>query len=138
MMVDLAPGMPPLPEFISAENERRKFMTKNDPLPDIVRCSWYPVRCCCQPHKIFGFLKLPDSSKSTHTIADRSGSEHIVELRPIRELRRVDDPQTAGAYVDAVYDAVCSDEERAVYSDDRPIEFWRTISGFVEVVSRRT
>jgi hypothetical protein len=82
---------------------------------------WFAVRCCCQPRSIMGFVlaSAPDGVRVL-TVTDAIGDQHRVSLERI---------------------ATCADfnglsvvsDELAVYSDDRPIEFWRTIHGFVEV-----
>lgn len=89
--------------------------------------AWYAVRCCCEPLKIFGFLLL-DGRQKAHTIRDTRGDTHRVELRPVREIcsSEYGDPPDVETQVRS---------EVAVYSDDRPIEFWRTIPGFLEVRS---
>lgn len=89
--------------------------------------AWYAVRCCCQPGRIFGFLSL-DGRQSTHTILDRYGRPHTVELRALQELASVTFPLPPD--MSAVKE---THRETAIYSDDRPIEFWRTIPGFLEV-----
>ena len=97
--------------------------------------AWYAVRCCCTPRKVFGFLKL-DSNLADHEykyVTDNQGYEHRVLIR-VAYIRPENKPriecgfvvQGAGLPIDLI------PEELAVYSDDRPIEFWRTIKGFVE------
>lgn len=82
---------------------------------------WFAVRCCCQPRQIMGFVLAagPDGVRAL-TLTDRFGDKHVVALERI-----------ATCY-ESFGERVGSDE-LAVYSDDRPIEFWRTIHGFVEV-----
>lgn len=84
----------------------------------------YPVRCCCQPQKIFGWLKIAQELKagqSTVVFENRCGPSpspyHHVQARYCGDTK---DGQI-------VY-------EVAIYSDDHPIEFWRTIRGFRENV----
>lgn len=79
---------------------------------------WYAVRCCCQPQKIFGFLQLEDD-KARHTIIDRNGHAHVADIRISSDIT-----------ISSVGEVQHMDP--AVYSDDREIEFWRTIPGFVE------
>lgn len=91
---------------------------------------WYAVRCCCEPLKIFGFLPLP-RGPAKHSVVDRFGVPHRIELRPIRLVMR----ESFDLYFrDRMVEPVISEEEVAIYSDDRPIEFWRTIPDFVEAV----
>jgi hypothetical protein len=94
----------------------------------------YPVRCCCQPTKIFGYIDVPAGAKTHFEVlsfvpstpiwdhknlepvpAAGSVEQHTIEIRPIK-LENME----PGEY------------ELAVYSDDRPIEFWRKIRGFHE------
>lgn len=95
---------------------------------------WYPVRCCCQPSKIFGFLRLPAGDKTT-LVRGPGGTRHLVELRVFQEVHETTDEMVAALQADLSFVAdLDSSKELAVYSDDRPIEFWRGIPGFVEVV----
>lgn len=84
------------------------------------------VRCCCQPAKILGTLEVPMAEPGSFSIAVLGGMPPVVlcgsptavsyethEIK-IREFGQF------GRY------------ERAVYSDDRGIEFWRKIPGFIE------
>lgn len=90
--------------------------------------AWYAVRCCCQPTKIFGFIQLHSKSQMQNVL-DNCGYAHTVELKAMQEvapirLDRERPPMQAELTVQ---------KELAIYSDDRPIEFWRTIPGFLEV-----
>lgn len=86
----------------------------------------YPVRCCCQPQKIFGYLELPDglvggtripvSLPAEATPAGAPSNSHKIEMIELR-----------GCFV-------FFQEHVAVYSDDRPIEFWRQLPNFRELV----
>jgi hypothetical protein len=93
----------------------------------------YPVRCCCQPNKIFGYMDVPAGAKTHFEVvsftpalpvwdhknleptAAWSAERHTIEIKPIKL-----ENHSPGEY------------ELAVYSDDRPIEFWRKIRGFHE------
>ena len=88
---------------------------------------WYPVRCCCTPRKIFGFIRLPANAGHIYRVTDRRGTVHELELRPITTDHRY--------VLDA--DADCYSSELAIYSDDRPLEFWRMLPGFVEASCER-
>jgi hypothetical protein len=88
------------------------------------------VRCCCQPQKILGTIELASLSRrqyvyihpeypSFRDCIDRP-NEIVPSMQPIIiELRNFFDP-------------AASEFELAVYSDDRPIEFWRKFPGFKE------
>ena len=98
----------------------------------------YPVRCCCRPDKVFGTLALnvPDRPGryvirrprhlpvlSWFNLREKPIASSYIDLEPVEvELRHLTDPIT-GIYT------------LAVYSDDRPIEFWRGVPGFVEVAA---
>jgi hypothetical protein len=80
---------------------------------------WFAVRCCCTPKKVFGFLKLYGPFKARQTfITNYDGQKHSIKIRPIF----IDKTKTGSV-----------PPELAIYSDDKPIEFWRTIPGFLEV-----
>ena len=100
-----------------------------------VRRQWYAVRCCCAPMKLFGFIPLPDPTPK-QTIRDRCGQVHHVEVMAVSKHRRcltsMRDFTAAANYDPAAADELFVDDELAVYSDDRPLEFWRTIPGFIE------
>lgn len=98
----------------------------------------YNVRCCCQPKKILGTLRLPTGLKHRDTIVVQehwgpswafnaddfdSPKEPMTVVVHQVELREFGGPPWDNC-------------EIAVYSDDRPIEFWRKICGFTE--ARRT
>lgn len=93
---------------------------------------WYAVRCCCQPQKVIGFMRLYNAPldyvlvREVETLRTSSaviGDANIpgpVAITPTHriEIRTFNDHGV---------------KEPAIYSDDRPIEFWRRIRGFVEV-----
>jgi hypothetical protein len=100
----------------------------------------YPVCCCCQPTKIFGYLELPDPPRPRYEVLAFSYASAIWEhrdLRPtptcsveqftveVRPIHLVD-------HSSEDYELAVHSYELAVYSDDRPIEFWRKIRGFHE------
>jgi hypothetical protein len=93
----------------------------------VTRKVWLPVRCCCTPTKIFGFLQLSEEDAARSVIEI---NRHRIEIKPLHEgllrcrLDGCDEPE----HLD-------STTERAVYSDDRPLSFWRRMPGFVEAVS---
>jgi hypothetical protein len=76
---------------------------------------WIAVRCCCQPTKVFGFMRLDrDDRPGTVRVVDVQGTRHQVELKRYSDGNGL------------------LNDEIAVYSDDQPLEFWRRIVGFVE------
>lgn len=92
---------------------------------------WYPVRCCCTPQKIFGFIQLPVGIRR-HQIRLRvdlpsTASFDFAEIKPIAVM------DNSKAEIEVRGISVEYNREFAVYSDDRPIEFWRRVIGFVEI-----
>jgi hypothetical protein len=90
---------------------------------------WYAVRCCCTPIKIFGFLRLPAQHQRHYRVREKAvmqplkaglgnGAETAL-ASPVHEVR-LEMLRSPGT------------EEFAIYSEDRPIEFWRNIDGFIE------
>jgi hypothetical protein len=88
---------------------------------------WRAVRCCCQPTKLLGFLRLPDRHAVLYKITDRAGVRHTVEVRSIGESTIELDFMNSAATRTTI------ERELAVYSEDRGVDFWRTIPAFVEV-----
>lgn len=89
-----------------------------DPRSHIVFGMEYEVRCCCTPEKVLGYLKW--RSQSAHqTLACSDGSMEVVSLKIISLM---EDGMPVSRY--------------AVYSEDRPIEFWRKLRDFREVRGR--
>ena len=93
--------------------------TRTAPRP--VLKEWLPVRCCCQPQKIFGFMPVDSSllSKSDQTIEIDNVAGDKIELK-IKKFSASSYRQENVAY------------EMALYSDDRPVEFWFQFNGFIQ------
>ena len=83
---------------------------------------WFPVRCCCQPLTLLGFLRLPENTRARE-ILDVRGESHRIEVRGMGQTLLEENAARASI-------------EMAIYSDDRSIEFWRSIPGFVEIAAR--
>jgi hypothetical protein len=103
----------------------------------------YPVRCCCQPQKILGYLELPDwlkpGSRWVLMVDDRKTGRALsaaawTPADPVGPTFR-GLPVRLEAVVMQYRDLESDVDELAVYSDDRPIEFWRIIHGFEEMVA---
>lgn len=94
----------------------------------------YNVRCCCQPKKILGTLELQDGLRDGDRlpvmIIDSSSIEYI-QLRRFVQWHRTDINQVAVPNFDNM-PPMEEIDEIAIYSDDRPIEFWRRVHGFQE------
>lgn len=93
---------------------------------------WLAVRCCCTPRRIFGFLRVPAEHARPGTFSlepgPRAAQVTVKEYRDaVQFCTRTGEP--LGAPV-AMGDR---GGELAVYSDDRPMVFWRGVPGFVEL-----
>lgn len=86
------------------------------------------VRCCCQPTKILGTLEVPEGWQALKAINLRryDGGLEVLEIREIVLGAR---SELVEKYSRVPLPALT---ERAVYSEDRPIEFWRKVPGFRE------
>lgn len=89
---------------------------------------WYAVRCCCIPTKILGFLRLDENLRSGAilSVADFSRENHPIEIKLIQDMS-VDWHKTEGTRGE-----ITRIDELAIYSDDRELNFWKTIPGFIE------
>lgn len=92
---------------------------------------WYAVRCCCEPGKILGFLRLMHK-ETTFWVEDyETGKKEKIEIQPMHESNfSYCPPYKAG---EVLPDFRPYKEELAVHSNDRPIEFWRRVKGFMEI-----
>lgn len=96
----------------------------------------YPVRCCCDGTKLYGFLDVDGGQR-------RDGERVNIHFRDSMTIadgwRAKDEPQAAvrTPWAEIEFrrfrDLDRGVDEVAVYSDDRPIEFWRTLRGFTEL-----
>ncbi len=97
----------------------------------------YPVRCCCEPTKLYGHIELPGPARRSGDAFVVERAERLPRPRSIREIldgqpsmmpglrrHRMELKRVVGPGLDEI----------AVFSDDRPIEFWRNIVGFEELV----
>lgn len=95
---------------------------------------WFAVRCCCTPKKVFGFIKLPITSDvrlpDYRTIKDAMGDIHPIKLMSIYINRHYRASIMNAQPLEGILEHTMP--EIAIYSDNHPIEFWRTIPGFVE------
>ena len=100
---------------------------------------WLAVRCCCTPKKILGFLRVPAElvgNGRSITLYDRGGNGHRVELLGFDDDTSICAmPQVLRRNLRDV-DLGRRKREFAVYSDDRPIEFWRNFAEFVATAER--
>jgi hypothetical protein len=89
---------------------------------------WIVVRCCCTPQKVFGFIRIPESLYRPGTL--RLPVRSKVHAGPVSEA---DYPTDVLVEVKTLHRG--PETELAVYSDDRPLEFWLDVAGFVEVAA---
>lgn len=93
---------------------------------------WLAVRCCCNGERILGFLKVTQQERergtgrrSTMTVgqsylAAPFGNAPLPVVDFDNITFRLQEFHSRGG------------DELAVYSEDRPVEFWRNVRGFVE------
>lgn len=88
----------------------------------------YAVRCCCRPEKVLGHLNGPAGVPGFYVTFRESFSNRHQEAHYVR-------PE-APVYVEVrAFRHEDGSRELAVYSDDRPIEFWAQIPSFVPLTS---
>lgn len=79
----------------------------------------FPVRCCCEPQKILGYIDLPQAGGAIRRVPFRPSPQPVTLRQHTIALR--------------LFWSRENGYEFAVHSDDRPLEFWRTIEGFREL-----
>ena len=98
------------------------------------RMIWLAVRCCCTPVKIFGFLpvSMRDAGRAELVVEG-----HRLQIKPMSEctMHMREALMRDGPAPDA---DVTYNTERAIYSEDRPLSFWRDMPGFVEARDHRS
>lgn len=96
---------------------------------------WFAVRCCCDPGKVLGFLRLPTSygSGQTFFLPRRVAwaSDALTKIthdnsHPSSMLERVE------CHTRIMKSWNNGTNEIAIPSGDKPVEFWRDVEGFVE------
>lgn len=110
------------------------------------------VRCCCQPTKILGTLEVPDAIahhggrfqvivSNVDVLLHRNDRECLLDELPALgletvEVRKIGLPCTVSELERRLarypLPAEPMPSEYAVYSEERPIEFWRKVRGFRE------
>lgn len=92
------------------------------------------VRCCCQPTKIIGYLDLStDCRRPGHVVVRERAGTATAGWRADPKVLTPSGVHTVRLELFCVA-SLAGDVHRelAVYSDDRPIDFWRNIRGFRE------
>lgn len=92
------------------------------------------VRCCCTPKKVMGVLDVPDAlvrwmGGDMTLLRPMYGLAH---LGRITDAEQVYSPITRAHIELRFYFHENGRKELAVYSDDRPVDFWRNLPGFEE------
>lgn len=87
------------------------------------------VRCCCQPQKVLGTLEVPRLNADHFVVQERLSCSALFSLNTDSISKAV---PTHEIKVRVFHDYSSGYHERAIYSDDRPLEFWRKIPGFIE------
>lgn len=126
-----------LAEYEARFGSPRKYNTANDVPVRRGDYSWYPVRCCCEPQKILGFIRLRDGYVGTSRIAlrDDDGVEVAVTMQEYGGAVYVTDEFVRDAMVDPTVAGALDNyarREMAVRSDNHPVEWWNKLSEFVE------
>ena len=95
----------------------------------------YPVRCCCQSQKIFGYIDLPraDGRNEEQIQVPLRSTVRAENFTPSEEGPATEPTRTATVLLRQFVDTKNGIDEIAVYSDDRPIECWRSVVGFTEM-----
>ncbi len=91
------------------------------------------VRCCCQPQKILGTLELRSLALRQEVYIPPEYPSIWSKPEAINEIVQV--PPYETIVLRQFYHLATGELELAVYSDDRPIEFWRKFKGFREATS---
>lgn len=85
----------------------------------------YAVRCCCQPAKVLGHIDGPDGVQSFRVALMGSALDGWMQSPPQHAEVQVREFQDEHERT-----------ERAVYSEDRGLDFWRQVYGFTELRQR--
>lgn len=102
----------------------------------IKQYTWFPVRCCCKPETLLGFLRVrrafnePIGNETEVHFRDRMGKDHRGVIRRLRKPQPFNPEMLHSRPRPS--ELIRGEEELAVYSDDRPLVFWRTIPDFIE------
>ncbi len=85
------------------------------------------VRCCCDGTKVLGTLQVDDS-----VVKARGFALRVFKTPPLKPFGQIEGPTFAYERV-SIRDFWNGEYyEQAIYSEDRPIEFWRGLTGFTE------
>lgn len=94
---------------------------------------WLAVRCCCSGAKILGFMSVSDEEMR------RDGfTRPVMRITGCMTAPFGNDGNLPVAHFDRVtitlkdFHSGGGVKERAIYSDDRALDFWRDVRGFIE------
>lgn len=93
---------------------------------------WLPVRCCCHGERILGFLKLRTGQavEGRTLVTDQPHYSSVLSAMAHPSVQ-----ETVKRWPVTIKEfAGIEQRELAVYSEDRPVEYWRDVPGFVEAM----
>jgi hypothetical protein len=96
------------------------------------RMVWLAVRCCCTPTKLFGFMPVSEREAQGREIVVDG---HRLQIQRISECTIHD---REALMRDGPMPEPTFNTERAIYSEDRSLSFWRAMPGFVEAFDHRS
>ena len=87
------------------------------------------IRCCCQPQKILGSMEVPnDIAKTAGEFVAKERVSVVSSFKHEKYLLK--SPKVHRIQIRAFTNG--DKVESAVYSEDRPIEFWKNVESFEE------
>lgn len=92
------------------------------------------IRCCCRPEKILGMLDLPTTDR-----IQRLTTRSVVRPMVLKLNEDIHANTTANTTIEhhtiqlRIYNKEDGTEELSVYSDDKPVEYWKQFIGFIEI-----
>ena len=89
------------------------------------------IRCCCQPTKILGTMEVLDPRPGAYPVLLADGSYSKIEIKSFisnqMRLKPSFEPFEPNKEIEFERKV-----ESAIYSDDRPVDFWRQFTTFRE------
>ena len=99
--------------------------------------TWIAVRCCCEPGRVLGFVRLPQEAvrpRAVYRLPRREawGPEALARITssPIHDQDVI---ERAEVRFEVMGGPAYHQKELAIPSGDKPVEWWRDVVGFVEV-----
>lgn len=91
---------------------------------------WRAVRCCCQPKKVMGFMRVREDA--TEIRLRENGGITRFPIMPLLTCLKVSYDIDNGGDIAGLDSYRKTEQELAIKSEDHPIEFWRRQPGFIE------